>query len=1162
MLYVHFSNRYETLARRLMAELGGTRDDVFAKDQVVIPSAAVQRDLTLALADRHGVCANIEFVYLARWLWQQVARVVPGVADESPFDPAALAWRVYAAFGDADFVAAHPRLSSYLDTAGNDHVMRYELAVKVASLLEQYVTYRTDWLAKWQAGASVAALSKSDGDARHDERWQAALWQRIAGELDMVAEHPLERLVHALKQGGSKLAREAGLPSTVHVFALSAVPPLHLQALQALGRWSDVHVHALNPCREYWFDVVDLKQLSQLDAAGQADGFDVGHRLLASWGKQTQAALALLTGISEGEGAQATDSYEESGASTVLAQLQDSILDLRELEPASIQRAANDRSVEVHVCHSLTRELEVLHDHLLGLFAANPQLQPSDILVVTPDLAGAAPLIEAVFGTAPGARKIPFAITGLARSTINTPVRAFGQLLALAASRCAASDVFGLLQQPVVARSFDLDDDSLAQVHDWMREAGIRWGLDDEHVAALDLPAQVSHTLAAGMERLWLGYALPDSVHEPFEGLLPAGGAEGSSAVALGAFWNFIQALQDLRDAMGQARTPAEWLAYLHATADTFLSGQASEVEDLLELHGTLDELAAAMERGGLQEPIASSVVRAVLERAFEDPARGGVPTGRVTFASMSSLRTVPFKVVCAIGLNDGAFPTADRPPEFDLMAHAPRLGDRQRRTDQRTLFLDLVLAARESLYLSYVGRSIRDNAPLPPSVLIAELLDVLVPAIAASGDSEADLKAARDQLVVAHPLQPFSPQAFTADDERLRSFDAELAEALRAALTAKAQGTQTRHAGLDPASMPSTAANANTWIPGQARDDSNAGTRSPSQGATPTPRHAGLDPASIDDEETIPDEAACFFTKPLPEPGPEWRTVPIARLVEFFRNPSQFILKRRLNLDLGWDEEPLADDEPFLPDVPSRSQLAHRLLPVLLEGADLDTARRLAAAGTELPAGAIGTAEMERELANLNRFAQAVRRASAGHVLPPHQASIELNIDGEPWTVEGAFADLRPTGAVRSRYDDERARDVLTAWIHHLALCAAPHPEGEPVTRSVARDGTRTFPAMDAGDAKAHLAELVALYRQGLRAPLEFYPKSAWALVQNGDSKARQAWFGSRDFGGERDRPAYQLALRGIDDPLGGEFERLATTVFGHIPDHWLPHVSSEEER
>src|SRR4051812_39253276 len=123
MLYVHFSNRYETLAGLLVAQLGGTRDDLFARDQVIVPSAAVQRQLTLTLADRHGICANIEFVYLARWLWLQVARVVQGVADESPFDPAALAWRVYSAFGDAEFVDAHPRLSSYLNAAGRDDVM-------------------------------------------------------------------------------------------------------------------------------------------------------------------------------------------------------------------------------------------------------------------------------------------------------------------------------------------------------------------------------------------------------------------------------------------------------------------------------------------------------------------------------------------------------------------------------------------------------------------------------------------------------------------------------------------------------------------------------------------------------------------------------------------------------------------------------------------------------------------------------------------------------------------------------------------------------------------------------------------------------------------------------------------------------------------------------
>ena len=1108
MLYVHHSNRYEALASRLLDQLGGTREDLFASDRVVVPSAAVQRQLTLAMADAHGICANVEFVYLARWLWQQVARVVEGVAAESPFDTAALAWRVYSAFGDAAFVAAHARLSAYLNSAGTDDVMRYELAVKVAGLLEQYVTYRPDWLAKWRGGGTAAA----------DEAWQAALWRRIAGELALQADNPLALLVRELERGGLERAREAGLPAAVHVFGLSAMPPLHLQALQALGRWMDVHVYTLNPCHEYWFDLVDLKQLSHLDAAGQAQAFEVGHRLLASWGKQTQSSLALLTGICEGEGAQTTEDYESAESTTLLAHLQNSILDLQELEPASIRRADSDRSIEVHVCHSLTRELEVLHDHLLGLFAADATLQPSDILVVTPDLPGAAPLIEAVFGTMPPQRRIPFAITGLGRNTVNAPVRAFLQLLALAASRCTATDIFGLLQQPVVARSFGLDDEGLLQVHEWMRESGIHWGLDQDHVAGLDLPAQVSHTLAAGLERLYLGYALPDHVREPFGDLLPSGGAEGSSAVALGAFWRFVQALQDLRGAMARARATADWVGYLHTVADTFLSVARSEIEDLLELHATIDQLGDAMLRGGLDEPVASSVIRAALERAFEDPARGGVPTGRLTFAGMASLRNVPFKVVCAIGLNDGAFPTADRPPEFDLMAQAPRLGDRQRRTDQRTLFLDLLLAARQGLYLSYVGRSIRDNAPLPPSVLVAELLDVLVPAIAASGDSEQDLEAARGQLVVAHPLQPFSPEAFTAQDQRVRSFDAELAQALRESLQAPA----------------------------------------------PLQEEASQEEALQEDEEGAEGEerreaAKPFFSACLPTPGPEWRNVQIGRLVEFFRNPSQFLLRRRLRLDLGWDEEPLADEEPFLPEVPARSQLAARLLPVLLQGAGLDTIRRLAQAGTELPAGALGAAEMEREIAKLHRFAQAVRQASEGEPLPPHQSTIELDVDGEPWTVEGAFADLRPAGLARWRYDDERAPDVLTGWINHLLLCAAAPEGAECVTRWVARDGVRTFAPLEAADARARLAELVTCYRDGLQRPLHFFPKSSWSFMRYGDYKARQAWIGSPDFGGERDRPAHRLALRGVADPLDGDFEELAGRVFGAIVSERTPLVAWE---
>ena len=136
------------------------------------------------------------------------------------------------------------------------------------------------------------------------------------------------------------------------------------------------------------------------------------------------------------------------------------------------------------------------------------------------------------------------------------------------------------------------------------------------------------------------------------------------------------------------------------------------------------------MTHGGMSEPLPVDVVRTALQALLDDPTRGGMPGGAVTFAAMASLRNLPYRVVCAIGLNDGAFPSTQRPSEFDLMARDPRRGDRQRRIDERNVFLDLLLAARERLYLSYTGRSVRDNSPLPPSVLVAELLDYCAAAI------------------------------------------------------------------------------------------------------------------------------------------------------------------------------------------------------------------------------------------------------------------------------------------------------------------------------------------------------------------------------------------------------------------------------------------------
>ncbi len=1105
MLHIHFANRFETLSDLFVERLGTTVGLAFTEEQVIVPSAAVKRRLTLELARRHGICANVRFSYLARWLWQQIARVVPGVLDESPFDASILGWRVYAAFGDAEWIRPHRRLSAYLERS--DPVMRFELAMRVAGLFDQYITYRPEWLAAWLR-SEVVDLGSSDASTQADQDWQAALWRRLSEEVGAVEKHPVDAFVQALDNRAGEAGAWSALTPSVHVFCLPTMPPLHLGLLRSLGLRIEVHLYALNPCQEYWFEVVNRRRLAYLAARGSAEHQEEGHRLLAAWGQQTQSQLTLLVDAA-GETAIDDARFEESAGDSRLSRLQNSILDMADLAPGSIGPSSlggSDRSIEIHVCHSLTREIEVLQDRLLALFAQPAAPALGDVLVITPDLDAAAPLIDAVFGTAPRDRFIPYAITGRARRDINAAARALLDLLALVTSRFSVSSVFGLLQQPMVARKFGLVADDLEQVRTWLQAAGVHWALDAEHRGSLGVPAVSRHSLADGLDRLFLGYALPSSLEAPFDDRMPAGDAEGSEALALGALWRFIDALATLRRLISTPRPAAVWPSLLADALGNFMAPRDDELEDVREVHVVLEELGSQWQRSSLTEALPVDVVRTALAQGLDDPARGGVPTGMVTFASMSSLRNIPFRVVCAIGLNDGAFPTSTRPPEFDLMALQPRRGDRQRRIDERNLFLDLLLAARDRVHLSYVGRSVRDNSLLPPSVLISELLEYLVPAITEEPDDVAAVARARTSLVVEHPLQPFSEVAFRVDsDVRQRSFQREFAEALKGSL----------------ASLPSPAVLSLSGAEGE----------------------------GVDEDDADVEPAAPFFAEALPEPGEEWRDVPLERLIQFFRNPCRYLLERRLGIELRRDEEELRDDEPFLPDVPGRTALARRLLPPLLDGTDIAAVRVMALAGTEVPVGAFGRRFLDRELAGLQDFAAHIAEATREPCLEPHAVSLDIALEGRSWRVHVGFADLRCSGLVRYRYDDLRPTDYLTAWLHHLMLCASPLAGVEQTTTWWGRDGKLGFKPCD--DPLAVIETLLRLYERGLREPLSFFPKTAWSYITNDGSlsAATQAWRMSkhRPYAEGADA-AYRLALRGRPDPLGpglGEFHACAHAVF-----------------
>ena len=548
MLRVVFSNRFEMLQAALLESLEQQPADPFTAEQIVIPGAAMRRTLELAIARRQGICAGVEFSFLAQWLWRQVAALVPGVASQSPFGAGPLVWRIAGILADANFVARFPRLAHYL--ASGDPVMRYELACEMARLVEQYSTWRPDWTEAWSVGQpAVIGTPLTDPVLFADLQWQAALCQRVLEGLGVARVHPVHAAIGALQRG----TRHA-CPARVHVVCLPSVPPLYLAMLQQLSAHMDVVLLVLNPCEAFWHDIVSPVQWRHLAARGQIDHHETGHRLLSAWGQQTRSHVQALFEAS-GDGMTDDAFFSADHPSTRLGQLQASILELRELVPGDLVPPADDRSIEVHVCHSLTRQVEVLHDQLLSVLAADDPPMLDQILVVMPDIDAAAPLIDSIFGTAPARRRIPYTLAGTRPSVVNPAARALLDLLRLSGSRFLASEVLQVLHQPLIARRFGLAADELETLRLWFEEAGIRWGIDAAHRARQGLPAEERFTFRDGIDRLLLGYALPDAIDQPFDGRNAAGQASGSRALVLGSLCGFMDEIERTRETLTDAST-------------------------------------------------------------------------------------------------------------------------------------------------------------------------------------------------------------------------------------------------------------------------------------------------------------------------------------------------------------------------------------------------------------------------------------------------------------------------------------------------------------------------------------------------------------------------------------------------------------------------------
>ena len=431
----------------------------------------------------------------------------------------------------------------------------------------------------------------------------------------------------------------------------------------------------------------------------------------------------------------------------------------------------NDTSVTFHVCHSPQREVEVLHDRLLAMLEADPTLTPRDIIVMVADIDSYSPFIQAVFGSAPAERYLPYAISDRRARQSHPVLQAFISLLSLPDSRFVSEDVLALLDVPVLAARFNISEEGLRYLRLWVNESGIRWGIDDDNVRELELPTTGQHTWQFGLTRMLLGYAM-ESAQGEWQSVLPYDESCGLIAELVGHLASLLMQLNLWRRGLAQERPLEEWLPVCREMLNDFFLPDA-ETEAAMTL---IEQQWQAIIAEGIEAKYGDAVPLSLLrdelaKRLDQERISQRFLAGPVNICTLMPMRSIPFKVVCLLGMNDGVYPRQLAPLGFDLMSQKPMRGDRSRRDDDRYLFLEALISAQQSLYISYIGRSIQDNSERFPSVLVQELLDYIGQSHYLPGDdaltSDESEKRVKAHIARLHTRMPFDAQNFLPGEQQ-----------------------------------------------------------------------------------------------------------------------------------------------------------------------------------------------------------------------------------------------------------------------------------------------------------------------------------------------------------------------------------------------------------
>ncbi len=1048
------SNKMEELAAHLsrVMEEDRRKDFSLSPDVVLVNNYEMGQWLSVALAEKTGICANIRFSLLGSFIWDlalDALETEPGQVMTRQ----KVRWAIFQCLKEMTSTGqAHLELSSYEKGRGEEGL--FHLSGRLEVIFDRYLNHRYLMLEEWEAGK-----------VPKESPWQRDLWLSLCSRFgDRFKTKQIRSLLEGLVSGKEVWEKVSGsLSKRLYVFGVSYLTPLHLEILTALSRRIKVHMFMLNPCKKYWADIVPKKFRERARALGHFNDqeidslFPEGNPLLASLGKAGRSFLFRLynTDFHDPSDDLFVENVTKAAPSSMLHRVQDDILNLigpgfsAESPDASCQSekikiGPEDESILVNSCYSRLREVEALHNYLVRLFDSIPDLDPREVAVLAPNMGDYGPYIHAVFGAAPEERSIPYQLADIGLVDENPVYSAYSMLFSMGLSELTAPAVADLLEHPVIMERRGLDQKAVERIKDWIDKSGARRGFDTLSKKV----TEYQNTWLFGLDRLFAtasmeGIGPGQTGIEPVDELI-----EGDAFSWLGELSSVIHDLWEFslkaQSATHEGMEVNKWRRLALDLVERFISDSPYEDDSCLPLVEKINSLFDTMEDAGVGQVSYPVVNRAIQQLLGGTGVQHSFISGKVLCASLIPMRSLPFRVICLLGMDDSSFPRTEQPPSFDLMAKTWHPGDRNPRDEDRYLFLETIISARERLWISYIGRREEDDSIQNPSSVVSELLDYLQARF-----EPTDLPSIEEKVVIEHPLQPFSRKYLLETQKSCKNFALE-------------------------------------WLP----VDKNGNLIKQSR-PKPLVGHG--------DTVRIPGEILEALRAQSP-----WS------FAMAFTNPGRWYLENILGVYLERTEESLKDHEPFSIEADLDSMLLKELLSPerewlkqILEGEKVPDRwiKRLRGQGL-IPVGSYGDMLLKaRFIEIVQKYFRLLKKVQKT-AIPSEPVSRELTLGRDATSsvmVSGTIGRLGEHGGLFDILLSPKPFCKVSFWIKHLLYCASLDHDVKGAKATILCPKTDVeYRPLDSASASELLDELAELFLLGiLEGPLPLPCKSAYEYVK-----------------------------------------------------------------